>query len=102
MTSHQPLGPGAVTVSAGQAKLLLAALSEATDYKRDRAATCADCADQSCATCQWWLQAADAYDQVAAQIIQASQASATRQHAPGHAAPADGEPHADPEPEAGQ
>ena len=27
---------------------------------------CADCADQSCTTCQWRLQAADAYDQMAA------------------------------------
>jgi hypothetical protein len=39
------------------------------------------------------LQAADAYDHLAGQIVQATEASATRQHAPGHAAAA---------PEAGQ
>jgi hypothetical protein len=93
MTSHQPPGPGAVMVSAGQVKLLLAALDDAADYKRDRAATCADCAGQPCTTCQWRLQATDAYDQVAAQLIQATEASATRQHASGHVAA---------DPEAGQ
>ena len=92
MTSHQPPGPGAVIVSAGQVKTLLAALDDAAEYKRDRAATCADCADQPCTTCQWRLQAADAYDHLAAQMIQAAEASATRQHAPGHAAPASREP----------
>ena len=49
---------------------------------------CADCADQSCTTCQWRLQAADAYDQLAGQMIQAAEASAARQRAPDHAAPA--------------
>ena len=53
MTSHQPPDPGAVMVSADQVKLLLAALDDAAEYKRDRAATCADCADQPCTTCQW-------------------------------------------------
>ena len=43
----------------------LAALDDAAQYKRDRAETCADCADQSCTTCQWRLHAADAYDQLA-------------------------------------
>jgi hypothetical protein len=96
-----PQPPG-VIVSAGEAKTLLAALDEAAEYKRDRAETCADCADQSCTTCQWRLQAADAYDQMAGQIIQAAQASATRQRAPDHPAPAHGEPHAAAGPEAGQ
>ena len=49
---------------------------------------CADCADQSCTTCQWRLQAADAYDQLAGQMTQAAEASAARQRAPDHAAPA--------------
>ena len=93
MTGNQPPGPAAVIVSASQVKTLLAALDEAAEYKRDRAAACADCADQSCTTCQWRLRAADAYDQMAAQLIQATEAAATRQHAPGHTAA---------DPEAGQ
>jgi len=101
MTSDRPPGP-AVIVPAGQVKTLIAALDEAAGYKRDRAAACADCADQSCATCQWRLQAADAYDQTAAEIIRAADASATRQRAPGHAAPASGGPHPAADPEAGQ
>jgi hypothetical protein len=93
MTSRQPPGPGAVMVSADQVRLLRAALDYAAEYKRDRAATCADCTDQPCTTCQWRLQAADAYDHLADQMIQATEAAATRQHAPGHAAA---------DPEAGQ
>jgi hypothetical protein len=104
-TAPQPPGPpgqDAVIVSAGEVKTLLAALDDAAEYKRDRAATCADCADQSCTTCQWRLQVADAYDQTAAQMIQAAEASSTRQQAPGCAAPASGGPHAGADPEAGQ
>jgi hypothetical protein len=102
MTSEQPPGPAAVTVPAGQVKTLIAALGDAADYKRDRAAACTDCADQSCTTCQWRLQAADAYDQIAAEIIQAAETPATRQHAPGHAAAASGGPHPAADREAGQ
>jgi ferredoxin len=79
-TAPQPPGPAgqdARIVSAGQAKTLLAALDEAAEYKRDRAATCADCADQSCGTCQWRLQAAEAYDTLAAQLAETAQASRT-------------------------
>ena len=93
MTGNRPNAPGAVIVSASQVKLLLAALDDAAEYKRDRAATCADCGEQPCTTCQWLLQAADAYDHLAAQMILAAEASATRQHASGHAAA---------DPEAGQ
>jgi hypothetical protein len=94
----EPPGPPAVIVSTGQVKTLLAALDEAAEYKRDRAETCADCADQSCTTCQWRLQAADAYDQ----LTQAAEASTARYGAPDHTAPARDEPHAAAEPEAGQ
>jgi hypothetical protein len=73
----QPPVPRAVIVSAAEVKTLLAALDEAAEYKRDRAETCADCADQSCTTCHRRLQAADAYDQMPGQIIQAGEASAT-------------------------
>jgi hypothetical protein len=93
MTSLQHPEPGAVMLSVGQVKLLLAALDDAAEYKRDRAATCADCGEQPCTTCQWRLQTADAYDHLANEMIQATEDSATRQHTPGHAAA---------DPEAGQ
>ena len=86
-TAAQPPGPPAVIVSAGEVKTLLAALDEAAEYKRDRAETCADCTDQSCTTCQWRLQVADAYDQLYGQMTQAAEASTARQRGPGHAAP---------------
>jgi hypothetical protein len=101
-TEAQPPGPPAVTVSAAEVKTLLAALDEAAEYKRDRAASCADCADQSCTTCQWRLQAADAYDQMAGQMARAAEASAARHRAPDYAAPARDEPNAAAEPETGQ
>jgi len=90
----QPHGPDAVIIPAGQVKTLLAALDDAAEYKRDRAATCADCGEQRSTTCQWRLHAADAYDYLAAQLIQAAEVSAVRQHVPGHPAPASREPHA--------
>jgi len=67
----------AVTVPAGEVKTLLSALDVAADYKRDRAAACADCASQSCLTCESRLQHARAYDRLAAHLIQAAEASAT-------------------------
>ena len=97
-----PPGPDAVLVSAAEVTILLAALDDAAEYKRDRAGTCADCADQSCTTCQWRLQAADAYDQIAGQMIHTAEASAARQHAPGHPAPPSVGPHAAAGKEAGQ
>ena len=101
---QQPAPPGrdAVIVSAGEVKTLLAALDDTAGYKRDRAETCADCTDQSCTTCQWRLQAADIYDQLAGLMIHATEASAARQHAPGHSAPPSVGPHAAAGKEAGQ
>jgi len=96
-----PPGPDAVTVPADQVKTLLASLGDAAEYKRDRAQTCADCTGQSCTTCQWRLQAADAYDQLAGQMIHAAEA-AVRQRAPGHAAPPTPGPDAAAGKEAGQ
>ncbi len=104
-TAPQPPGPAgqdAVIVSADQVKTLLAALDDAAEYKRDRAGTCADCAGQSCTTCQWRLQAADTYDQMAGRMIHATETSAARQHAAGHAAPPAAGPHAAADKEAGQ
>jgi hypothetical protein len=69
-------GPPAVIVSTAEVKTLLAALDEAAEYKRDRAAACADCADQSCGTCQWRLQAAETYDTLTVQILHTVEAHA--------------------------
>ena len=103
-TAPRPPGPPshAVIVSAEEVKTLLAALDDAAEYKRDRAETCADCAGQSCTTCQWRLQAADAYDQMVGQMIHAAEASAAPQSTPDHAAPVSGGPHAAAGKEAGQ
>ena len=104
-TAPQPLGPpgqDAVIVSADEVKTLLAALDDAAEYKQDRAETCADCADQSCTTCQWRLQAADAYDQMAGRMIHTAEVPAARQYAPGHPAPPSAGPHAAADKEAGQ
>jgi hypothetical protein len=100
--SPGPPGQDAVLISADEVKTLLAALDDAAEYKRDRAETCADCADQCCTTCQWRLQAADAYDQMAEQMIHTAEASGPRQHAPDHAAAPSAEPHTAADKEAGQ
>lgn len=65
----EPVTANAAVVSTGDKWLILAALDEAADNKRDRAANCGDCADQSCGTCQYRLQAADAYDHLAARLL---------------------------------
>jgi hypothetical protein len=104
-TAPKPPGPpgqDVVVVPADQVTTLLAALDDAAGYKRDRAATCTDCAGQSCTTCQRRLQAADAYDQLAGRMIHAAGPSTARQHAPGHPAPPGGGPHTPAGKEAGQ
>ena len=95
-------GRDAVIVSAGEVTTLLAALDDAAEYKRDRAETCADCTDQSCTTCQWRGQAADAYDQLASQIIHTAEAANDRERTPDHPAPPSVGPHAAVGKEAGQ
>ena len=57
--------------------------------KRDRAEMCADCADQSCPACQSRLRDAEAYDQMADQMLQAASkppGPLTAGRAPGHPA----------------
>jgi hypothetical protein len=84
-----PVGHDAVLVPAGEVKNLLAALDIAADYKRDRAELCAECADQSCPTCESRLRDAQAYDHLSAQLIQPAEASAAatdRHPEPGPAA----------------
>jgi len=101
-TAPRPPGQPAVIIPAGQVTTLLTALDDAAEYKRDQAEACSDCAGQSCTTCQWRLQTAGAYDQMAGQMAQAAEASAIRQRVPGHAAPEAGGPHPAADPEAGQ
>jgi hypothetical protein len=67
-------GQGAVVLTSAEVRTVLTALDLAADYKRDRAETCADCADQSCPTCQSRLKDAQAYDQMA-QKLHAAQAA---------------------------
>jgi hypothetical protein len=61
-------GKNAEAIAAAGMFTILSALDEASDYKRDRAAGCADCADQSCGTCQHRLDAAQAYDSLATRL----------------------------------
>ena len=85
----QPASQDAVLIPPGEVKNLLVALDIAADYQRDRAELCAECADQSCPTCESRLRDAQAYDHLSAQLIQAAEAStaATARHSePGPAA----------------
>jgi hypothetical protein len=78
-TAPQPPGHGAAVLSASQIKTVVAALDEASLYKRDRVERCADCTDQSCGTCQWRLQAAESYDTLAAHLLERTDASRAAQ-----------------------
>ena len=77
-----PAGRSVVTVSTSEVKTLLAVLDVAADDKRDRAETCADCIGQRCLTCQSRLQEARAYDRMAVQLIQATEATAASHPGP--------------------
>jgi hypothetical protein len=89
-----PPGPDsrdAVIIPASELKTVLAALDIAADYKRDRAEMCTDCPDQSCPdqscpACQTRLQDAQAYDQMAGQMLQSAEAVPAAHH--GQAEPA--------------
>ena len=61
-------GKNAETIAAAGIFTILSALDEASDYKRDRAAGCPDCVDQSCGTCEHRLDAAQAYDSLATRL----------------------------------
>jgi hypothetical protein len=78
----RPAEQEAVILTDTQVRTIVMALDEAADYKRGRAANCAGCADQSCATCQWHLQAAQSYDQVSIQMLEAAAVATARQPAP--------------------
>ena len=64
--------------------------------KRDRAETCADCADQSCTTCQSRLRAARTYDQLAVQMLQAGEAPPATYAARPSCTPRSASPHSQP------
>ena len=70
-----PPGADAAAIADDDRRTILAALDEAAEYKRDRAAACAQCTGQSCGTCQYRLQMATAYDHVAGRLTGDRQAS---------------------------
>jgi len=70
--ARPPAVRNAEAIAAAGMPAILAALDEASDYKKDRAASCADCADQSCGTCQHRLDAARAYDRLATRLQHAT------------------------------
>ncbi len=82
-------GPDPVVLTSADVSTVFAALNIATDHKRDHAAACADCADQTCLTCQSRLRDAQAYDRPADQILHAAEPSAAAQRpGPDRAEPA--------------
>jgi hypothetical protein len=85
----EPPGPdsrSAVIVPASELTTVLAALDIAADYKRDRAEMCAECPDQSCPACQSRLHDAQAYDQMADRMLQATEAALAGHHGQGEPA----------------
>jgi hypothetical protein len=91
--------PGAVILTGTDISTVLSALYIPAEDNCDRAETCADCADQSCPTCQSRLQAARAYDHLTARLLKATEAQAAHRDqpepgssslSPGHTDPAAG------------
>jgi hypothetical protein len=58
----------AVVLTGPDISTILIALGVAAEYKRDLAEVCADCAGQSCTTCQHRLRDARVYDRLADRI----------------------------------
>ena len=75
-------GHDAVTLADRDVSTVMVALDIAADYMRDRAELCADCANQSCPTCEARLRDAQAYDRIAAQIDQAPDARVAQRDQP--------------------
>ena len=100
-----PDADDAVILTGAEVRTVVAALDIAADYKHDRAAACADCADQTCPTCQSRLRDAQAYDQMAAQMLQTAAAARTANSAqpePGGPPVSPRQPHPAADKEAGQ
>ncbi len=62
-------GSDAIVITGTDIGTVYAALDQASDYKRDLAETCADCADRSCPTCRYRLQDARVFDRLADRIL---------------------------------
>ena len=76
-TGPVPPGPatrGTVVLSPSEVRTVIAALDDASVYKRNHVEMCIDCDDRSCGSCQWRLQAAGTYDLLAADLDDAAQA----------------------------
>lgn len=58
----------AVVLTGADISTILIALGLAAEYKRDLSEVCADCAGQSCPTCQHRLEDARVYDRLADRI----------------------------------
>ena len=67
--------PNDVTLTVAEAITAVTALNIAIDHKRHRSQTCADCANQSCSSCQARLQAARTYDLLAEHLLRNAEAA---------------------------
>jgi hypothetical protein len=67
-----PDADDAVILTGAEVRTVVTALDIAADHNHGRAAACADCADQTCPACQSRLRDAQAYEQMATQMLQAA------------------------------
>jgi hypothetical protein len=81
-----PDADDAVILTGAEVRIVVTALDIAADHKCGRAAACADCADQTCPACQSRLRDAQAYDQMATQMLQVAAVALAAHH--GQAEPA--------------
>jgi hypothetical protein len=70
-----PEADDAVILTDTEVRTVVAALDIAAGCKRDRAADCAQCADQTCPACQSRLRDAGTYDQIATQMLHTARAA---------------------------
>jgi hypothetical protein len=76
----QPSDPAqddAVILTDAEVRTVVAALDIAAGHKRDRAAACAHCPDQTCPACQSRLRDAGAYGQMATQMLHTAEVART-------------------------
>jgi len=76
----RPATRGTVVLSPSEVRTVIAALDDASVYKRNHVEMCIDCDDRSCGSCQWRLQAAGTYDLLAADLDDAAQAGRAAPH----------------------
>ena len=102
--NSDPEADDAVILTDAEVGTVVAALDIAADYKRDHAAACADCADQTCPTCQSRLRDAGAYDQMATQMLHTAKVARTANSAQAQSGspPPPRQPHPAGDREAGQ